>query len=324
MSINPNLNPITKQPYRIENEYFILTRTDILYEITTDIKTKFSGKGSLLLTSLRLFIISKVKTDKFESIEIPLSKIDNETFNQPFFGKNYIQGNITNDKTFQLQLQPIEFKIWFTNTNCGTFVPAFFQLLDSLRQNQFKCHDKNLEKALQGGIFNIVFAIDPNDPSIFFIGQPDIVIPPNKNEPQSAIVNANNRGELKLSTIDVNEFVIVPNKSSLNQGNEGKLNTEGDKNISNSGFEYKEPQAYNYIEPKSNFVFNNNNNQQGLITADINDNDINNQMQNNPPPFAMSQNNPQQMMYNNNFNMPNQNHNNYNPYPSFNDNNFYQ
>ena len=329
MSLNPNLNPNTKQPYRIENEYFILTRTDILYEITTDIKTKFSGKGSLILTSLRLFIISKEKSDKFESLEIPLSRIDNETFNQPFFGKNYIQSNILNDTTFKLQLQVVEFKVWFTNKHCGTFVPAFFQLLDSLRQNKFQCHDVNLENALQGGIFNTVFAIDPNDPSIFFIDQPEIVMPPPNNiEPQSTVINDNNNGEMKLNTVDVNDFVIIPNKSNVNQNN------EGDKNISNnSGFEYKEPQAYNYIEPKSNFVFNDNNysnnNQQGLITADLNDNNNNqfmnnnNQMQNIPPPFAM--NNPQQMTYDNDFNMPDQNNNNnYNPYPTFNDNNYYK
>ena len=338
MSINPNLQPVTKQPFRGENEYFILTRNDVLYEVTSDIKTKYSGKGSLLLTSLRLFIIAKEKSDKFEAIEIPLSRINNETFNQPFFGKNYIQGNITYDKTMQLQLQGVEFKMWFTNKHCGTFVPAFFQLLDSLRQNQCRCHDENVERALQGGMFNAVFPIDPGDPSVFYISQPDILPPPNDARAQSAVVNNNNSEELKLSTVDVNEFVIVQGKSAVNQEHEGKGNMqEGEKN-DNAGFEYKEPPKYNYIEPKSNFVFNDNNNnqQQGLVTADLDNNNNNNNnhhqfvynngnnshIPNNLPPFPVVQNNPQQMVYGSNFNMPEQNNNDYNPYPSFNDNNY--
>lgn len=49
MALNPPLNPQTNEPYRVENEYFVLKRKGVEFEMVVDKGNKYTGKGTVML-----------------------------------------------------------------------------------------------------------------------------------------------------------------------------------------------------------------------------------------------------------------------------------
>ena len=201
MSINPILNTTTHEPLRMEGEYFIIRRNDIEYELLTEQSGKYSGLGYLILTSVRIVIVSNdLNNLAFHSFEMPLSNIYGEAYNQPFFGKNYLSG--TCQALFASPIGKVTFKIWFKQNACGTLVPIFYNLIDSLRHNQNKKHDQHIMTALKNGDFNTIFAIDPDDPSTIYSIQPEAIPLP---KPMSQSVMPNNvRPNMMISGVNNN------------------------------------------------------------------------------------------------------------------------
>ena len=87
MSVNVLLNEQGTEPLRSENEYFILRRNDISFNIDLESKTQYEGEGYLILTSNRLVLFPLKQNTNFKAIEIPLNQIYSEEFKQPLFGK---------------------------------------------------------------------------------------------------------------------------------------------------------------------------------------------------------------------------------------------
>jgi hypothetical protein len=128
----------------------------------------------MILTTCRIVAVHKKTNSLFKSFDIPLGLLKNEEFKQPIFGANYISGVCK--PLFNLLPGEIKFKIWFMEGGCGTFVPAFLNLVNSLRRNQNKGHDQKLMNTIAAGQFAKTAYIDPNDPSVIFLEQPDVNI----------------------------------------------------------------------------------------------------------------------------------------------------
>ncbi len=57
---------------------------------------------------------------------------------------------------------------------CGTFVPAFLNMVNSLRKNLNRGHDQKLLNTIAAGTYAKTAYIDPNDPSVIFLEQPEV------------------------------------------------------------------------------------------------------------------------------------------------------
>lgn len=63
------------------------------------------------MTTCRLVLLNNKKDSPFKAFDIPLALLIKESFQQPFFGANYIEG--TSQPLFNLLPGNIDFKIWY-------------------------------------------------------------------------------------------------------------------------------------------------------------------------------------------------------------------
>ena len=126
----------------------------------------------MILTTTRIVCMNKDTSSKFRAFDIPISLTTNEGFKQPIFGANYLCG----DCAPLMNILPgnIHFKIWFMEGGCGTFVPAYLKMVASMRRNQNKRVDQQVINAIQSGTYKSMAYIDPNDPSVIYLEQPEI------------------------------------------------------------------------------------------------------------------------------------------------------
>lgn len=81
----------------------------------------------------------------------------------------------------------LKFRIWFIKGGIGTFVPALFNMLDSIRKDQ----QMNVINSVITGMFSERTYIDPNDPSVLYHQQPEIYHTTRTNLPQRSKAPAN-------------------------------------------------------------------------------------------------------------------------------------
>ena len=116
--------------------------------------------------------VQKNLTGPFKSFDIPLAFLKSEEFRQPIFGSNYIKGVCK--PLFNLLPGDIKFKLWFTEGGCGTFAPSFLNMVNSLRKTHNQGLDEKLLNIIACGQYAKTAYIDPNDPSVIFLEQPDV------------------------------------------------------------------------------------------------------------------------------------------------------
>jgi hypothetical protein len=116
--------------------------------------------------------INKKTNSLFKAFDIPLAYIFNEKFEQPIFGSNYIKGTVK--PLFNLLPGNTHFKIWFTEGGFGTFVPGVFNLINSIKKNNYRGIDNKLLTSISSGTFSKTAYVDPNDPSVIYLEQPEI------------------------------------------------------------------------------------------------------------------------------------------------------
>ena len=347
MSINILLNEQGTEPLRYEDEYFILKRNDISYNITLESKNQYNGEGFLILTSNRLVIIPMKQNANFRALEIPLNQIYSEEFKQPLFGKNYIKGSCR--PFFQSQFGNFNFTIWLKGNRVGTLVGTFFTLLDSLRNNQGRYHNSNIMKCLKENNFNAIFAIDPEDQSFLYHIQPSSVNMQRQNF-QSEIINRPKNFNNINNNINncFNNNINTIQKQNNNYGNFSRLNEEEMKEnndvyrshfvyknpsekfvYKDPGFVYKEPNNhinnaknninndYNNIQISYNNINNANNINNNYYYINNNINNINNRLKKEEDdddelvsPYDIKKKNEQNIIYNNNINQINNINNN--------------
>ena len=147
----PDIDCITKIPYSMENEVFVLYYTSATFKANVDGNIR-NCKGLLYLSNLRIVFVSEDY-----SIDLPLATMENEQFHQPLFGANYLSGkNPPIEKSNIANI--VEWKIIFEN-GIGSFLNCFLTYLDSMRKN------------IEISSINITAFIDASDPSIILIPQ---------------------------------------------------------------------------------------------------------------------------------------------------------
>ena len=123
----------------------------------------------MILTSARVICLND-KNSAFKAFDLPLSLISNESFEQPIFGANYLYG--TCKPLLNSLPGDITFKIWLMNGGCGTLAPAYLKMIKSCKRNRGRGAEKSVINSYQGGGKKAY--IDPNDPSVIYLQQPDV------------------------------------------------------------------------------------------------------------------------------------------------------
>ena len=262
MALNPILNTQTNEPIRIDEEYFIVKKNNVSFEAKSQNSKIFSCEGKVILTSNRIVIINNDKNNlNFKGFEIPFTKIYNEKYIEPVFGKNYISGEIL--PLLGSQLGRCSFFLYFKTKENGTFVNALFKLIDSLRSNQNLMIDNNLKRSLELNEIYKEFSIDINDDSLLYEIQPES-IPIRNKMAQSVMIDNNNFNNNNRLRID--RSLMNNNINNFNNNNQNVMNTmmignyknvlENNNIVNNQNLNQNSMSNYKYIEPK-NFQYKN-------------------------------------------------------------------
>ena len=125
----------------------------------------------MILTSCRVICLNQ-NSSAFKAFDLPLSLISEEGFYQPIFGANYLYG----DCQPLLNSLPgkISFKIWLMNGGCGTLAPAYLKMVKSCRANSGRGAQQSVINSYQSKNKGKTAYIDPNDPSVIYLQQPEV------------------------------------------------------------------------------------------------------------------------------------------------------
>lgn len=123
------------------------------------------------MTTARIVCINTKSNSNFKAFDIPLALVTENDFKQPIFGSNYLRGMCK--PLFNLLPGNIKYKIWFTG-GIGTFVPTYMSFLESIKRNGFKGPEAKLFNSVVSGDFAKKAFIDPNDPSVIYLEQPNV------------------------------------------------------------------------------------------------------------------------------------------------------
>ena len=93
MALNPPCNE-QGEPFRVQNEHYILQRNGIEFEVKIPSMGKLKGKGCCILTTNRIILrnTSGKAKDTLKNFDIPHVLTFGDSFEQPIFGANYIKG----------------------------------------------------------------------------------------------------------------------------------------------------------------------------------------------------------------------------------------
>lgn len=125
----------------------------------------------MILTSCRVICVNK-NNSAFKAFDLPLSLISNEGFAQPIFGANYIHG--TCKPLLNSLPGNINFKIWFMTGGCGTFAQAYLKMVPSCKRNRGRGAEQSVINSYQNPGNRKTAYIDPNDPSVIYLQQPEV------------------------------------------------------------------------------------------------------------------------------------------------------
>ena len=125
----------------------------------------------MILTTARIVCLNN-KNSAFKAFDLPLALTYNESFEQPIFGANYIKGTC---KPLLNLPGDVNFKIWFMEGGCGTFAPAYLKMVYTMRKNRNRGIDQNMQRNIANGSYSKTAYVDPNDPSIIYLEQPQVV-----------------------------------------------------------------------------------------------------------------------------------------------------
>ena len=248
MSLNPLISTITHEPIRFENEFFIIKRNNVEYEITPENMNPFTGKGLFILTSMRFLIVPNDNSNiTIHSFEFSLTNISEEAYNQPFIGQSYLSGICF--PIFGSSLGKVSFNIWFGSESCSTIIPILFNVVDSIRVNKNKEIEDRMVQLMKNKTMCSIFPIDPEDPSVFYTNQPEEVIPIQKQMYQSVMMNNNIRPNMMIS--QVNNQNVNNNKGNNNYMNNTMfINPYRNNNIINNNIQNQISNTLNIVPQK--------------------------------------------------------------------------
>ena len=277
--LNPPLNSMG-EPLRVEGEYFVMKRGGAEFEFKVERGSKYTGKGEMILTTCRVICLNNKNNSAFKAFDLPISLISQEGFEQPIFGANYICGKCK--PLMNILPGNISFKIWFMNGGCGTFAPAYLKMVASCRRNKNRGIEQKLMSTVQNGTYRKTAYIDPNDPSVIYLQQPQLAqniqynpmgYTPIQQQPQVPSMNQPNNPMMNNNMNANNNYY----QGNYNQNNVNNNYYQGNYNQNNANNNYQG----NYNNPNTNnnyYQGNMNNNYQGNYNQN---NAYNNNMNNN-------------------------------------------
>ena len=119
-------------PAGILGEFFALERAGI--ELAVDTQSREHGKQvlprcRLFLTTLRLCLVAPApNASGLQAFDIPLQGVSAESFEQPWFGANYLALTVAPVPGRGLA-SPAKVKVTFNEGGCGLFLSVFFSLM---------------------------------------------------------------------------------------------------------------------------------------------------------------------------------------------------
>mmetsp|Transcript_37881 Transcript_37881/g.98003 ORF Transcript_37881/g.98003 Transcript_37881/m.98003 type:complete len:199 (+) Transcript_37881:62-658(+) len=183
MAINPVLaqDQATNElfPLPQAGESFVLKRDNIHFACRLPSGQKLKGTGVFFLSSTRIVFLAKTKSSRadFKSFEIPLTKLDKPRFHQPIFGANYLGGVVypaVPDAGGPLAGgRPTSVSLTFYSGGCGTFLPRFYQIMSQIQKEA--AESEECGRSAEPTRPHEVAFVDPSDPSVLFIAQPQAV-----------------------------------------------------------------------------------------------------------------------------------------------------
>uniref|UniRef100_A0A7N0VEX3 Arabinogalactan protein n=1 Tax=Kalanchoe fedtschenkoi TaxID=63787 RepID=A0A7N0VEX3_KALFE len=183
MAVNPQLLP-NGIPVAFYNELFVLARDGVEFEVDKiPGSDRVRAKGTIYLSNIRMVFVASKPVGNFFAFDMPLLYVHEEKFNQPIFHCNNISGfvePVVPENEHRALYSTHSFKILFKEGGCGTFVPLFFNLLNSLRQyNQHYRAGAEAPRvdplqAAQPPVEEMMrhAYVDPNDPTKIYLQQP--------------------------------------------------------------------------------------------------------------------------------------------------------
>lgn len=184
MALNPQLYS-NGMPVAFVNEMFVLAREGVEFEVDKVPGANgghLKAKGIIYLSNVRMVFVPSKPVGNFTAFDMPLLHIHGEKFNQPIFFCNNISGNVepvVPENQHGALYSTHSFKILFKEGGCGTFVPLFFNLINSVRQyNQHYGSGAEMRadpiQAAQTPVDEMMrhAYVDPNDPTRIFLQQP--------------------------------------------------------------------------------------------------------------------------------------------------------
>jgi hypothetical protein len=176
MALNPPLTNPSFAPLPVPGEFFILKRDGIDFTVDVEGVGKYQASGgTMYFTTLRMVFVasdaaSKHGSSQFHGFDIPLANVEEEKFQQPIFGANYLEGRVR-----RWTVGPSTFRLTFRKGGVGTFLPLLIRLLDRHRRRQMARGGDFDSFVRSGGLTSGPHAayVDPADPSVIFVSQPE-------------------------------------------------------------------------------------------------------------------------------------------------------
>ncbi|KAL2938861.1 UPF0664 stress-induced protein C29B12.11c [Bienertia sinuspersici] len=198
MAQNPQLFP-NGMPVPFYGELFVLARDGVEFEVDKIPGSgKVKAKGTIYLSNIRMvFVASKpagnfmhlicLWKDHFITVNVLEAQkfylhVHDEKFNQPIFHCNNISGYVepvVPESENRALYSTHSFKILFKEGGCGTFIPLFFNLINSVRQYNASAAPVSEPRvdplrAAQTPVDDMMrhAYVDPNDPTKIYLQQP--------------------------------------------------------------------------------------------------------------------------------------------------------
>eukprot|EP00246_Nothoceros_aenigmaticus_P010835 TRINITY_DN2772_c0_g1_i1.p1 TRINITY_DN2772_c0_g1~~TRINITY_DN2772_c0_g1_i1.p1 ORF type:complete len:201 (+),score=26.39 TRINITY_DN2772_c0_g1_i1:121-723(+) len=182
MAVNPQLLG-DGLPVPFSNEFFVLTRDKVDFDVDKLADApggRLSRRGTIYLSTIRLVFVANTSAGHIHAFDMPLLNIHEESFNQPIFFCNNLSGKvhpIIPESANRALYAPHSFKINFKEGGAGTFIPLFFNLLKSLRQEASSSPSAPPADPIpttQPPVDEMIrhAYIDPNDPTRLYLQQP--------------------------------------------------------------------------------------------------------------------------------------------------------
>eukprot|EP01052_Picozoa_sp_SAG31_P002435 SAG31_NODE_86_length_26973_cov_16.850897_21_plen_270_part_00 len=130
-------------------------------------------QGELHVSTIRMVFVCSSPSADFGAFDIPLANIADESFNQPIFGANNLSGKVQAIANSAAGVTgAIQFKLYFNEGGCATFLRAFFSSMEEIRRipTAVPVASEFTQAAVSGAFAQAAF-VDPSDPSTVYVSQ---------------------------------------------------------------------------------------------------------------------------------------------------------